>query len=62
VADRGNYEKSVALCVREVQQTDSPESRALLHTMAQAWTRMAEQSERMRQHDGEKGQLGIIKC
>jgi hypothetical protein len=54
VADRGNYEKSVALCVREVQQTDSPESRALLHTMAQAWTHMAEQSERMRQHDDEK--------
>jgi hypothetical protein len=54
MADRGNYEKSVALCVREAQQTDSPESRALLLTMAQAWTHMAEQYERMRQHDGEK--------
>ena len=53
MADRGNDEKSVALCVREAQQTDSPESRALLRTMAQAWTHMAEQSERMRQHDDE---------
>ena len=45
MADRGNHEKSVALCVREAQQTDTPESRALRLTMAQAWTRMAEQSE-----------------
>jgi hypothetical protein len=54
MAGRGNHEKSVALCVREAQQADSPESRALRRTMAQAWTHMAEQSERMRRHDGKK--------
>jgi hypothetical protein len=37
-----------AECVRQAEQTEVPEQRALLLTMAQAWERLAAQSERIR--------------
>jgi hypothetical protein len=48
MADRGNYAEYAAQCVREAQGRDAPEQKALLLMMAQAWTRMAKQAERIR--------------
>jgi hypothetical protein len=48
MADRGNYEEYAAQCIRQARETKFPEQKALLLMMAQAWKRMAEQTERMR--------------
>jgi hypothetical protein len=48
MADRGNYEEYAAQCIRQARDTKVPEQKALLLMMAQAWRRMAEQTERVR--------------
>ena len=48
MADRGDYQEYAAQCVRQAQDTDVPEQKALLLMMAQAWARMARQAERIR--------------
>ena len=49
MADRSNYEQYAAQCIREAQDRDAPEQKALLLMMAQAWNRMAGQAERIRE-------------
>jgi hypothetical protein len=48
MADRGNYDDYAAQCVREAQQTEIPEQKALLLMMAQAWSRLTKQAEHIR--------------
>jgi hypothetical protein len=47
MADRTSHEEYAAECVRKAGETDVPEQKALLLTMAQAWERLASQSERI---------------
>jgi hypothetical protein len=46
-ADRGNYEEYAGQCIRQARETQIPEQKALLLMMAQAWNRLAEQTERI---------------
>jgi hypothetical protein len=55
MADRGNYEEYAAQCIRQAAESKIPEQKALLLMMAQAWTRMAEQTDRMLDALGQKG-------
>jgi hypothetical protein len=48
MADRTNYDEYAAQCLRQAKATTVPEQKALLLMMAQAWHRLAEQSERIR--------------
>jgi hypothetical protein len=48
MAEETNHHEYAAECVRQAEQTDVPEQKALLLTMAQAWERLAAQSERIR--------------
>jgi hypothetical protein len=48
MADRGDYEEYAAQCVRQAQETDVPEQKALLLMMAQAWARLTGQAERIK--------------
>jgi hypothetical protein len=48
MSDRGNYEEYAAQCMRQARETQIPEQKALLLMMARAWTRMAEQTARLR--------------
>jgi hypothetical protein len=48
MAERGDYDDYAAQCVRQAEQTNIPEQKALLLMMARAWTRMTQQSERIR--------------
>jgi hypothetical protein len=47
MADRGDYDEYAAQCVRQAEQSNIPEQKALLLMMARAWTRMTQQSERI---------------
>jgi hypothetical protein len=46
--DETSHHEYAAECVRQAEKTDVPEQKALLLTMAQAWERLATQSERIR--------------
>jgi hypothetical protein len=48
MADRANYEEYAEQCVRQAEEAKAPEQKALLLLMAQAWGRLANQSERIR--------------
>jgi hypothetical protein len=48
MADRGHYEEYASQCLRQARESHVPEQKALLLMMARAWTRMAEQTERLR--------------
>ena len=48
MADRRDYDEYADQCIRQARETNVPEQKALLLMMAQAWRRMAEQTERMR--------------
>lgn len=48
MADRTSHEEYAAQCIRQAGETDVPEQKALLLMMAQAWERLAAQSERIR--------------
>lgn len=48
MADETSHHEYAAQCVRQAEATEVPEQKALLLTMAQAWERLAAQSERIR--------------
>jgi len=48
MADRRDYDEYADQCIRQARETNVPEQKALLLMMAQAWRRMAAQSDRMR--------------
>jgi hypothetical protein len=48
MAEKTKHEEYAAECLRQAEATDVPEQKALLLTMAQAWDRLARQSEHIR--------------
>jgi hypothetical protein len=48
MAEETSHHDYAAECIRQAEQTEVPEQKALLLTMAQAWERLAAQSERIR--------------
>jgi hypothetical protein len=48
MAEETSHHDYAAECIRQAEQTEIPEQKALLLTMAQAWERLAAQSERIR--------------
>jgi hypothetical protein len=46
--DETSHHEYAAQCLRQAEETEVPEQKALLLTMAQAWERLASQSERIR--------------
>jgi hypothetical protein len=48
MADRVDYQDYADECVRQAGEAKAPEQKELLLKMAQAWGRLAKQSERIR--------------
>jgi hypothetical protein len=48
MAEETSHHDYAAECIRQAEKTEVPEQKALLLTMAQAWERLAAQSERIR--------------
>jgi hypothetical protein len=48
MAEETSHHEYAAECVRQAELTEIPEQKALLLTMAQAWERLAAQSDRIR--------------
>ena len=48
MADRSDYQEYAGGCICQAEQTKSPRQRAVLLMLAQAWIRLANQSERVR--------------
>jgi hypothetical protein len=45
MSDRADFQRRAEQCVQRAQEAKSPEQKALLIEMAQAWLRLAEQAE-----------------
>jgi hypothetical protein len=48
LTERPDYQAHAGWCMCQAEQTDAPEERGLLLMMAQAWVRLADQSDQIR--------------
>ena len=62
MSDRGDYRELASQCLRQAEATSSPETKAFLLMMAQAWMKLADRCDQRQPMAIQIGEHALLHC